>query len=153
MQMWKPFFCVLAVVSLGGVGCDSKPALDVVPASGTVFYDNQPIEGVTLTLVPQEGVKGRGGYAVSAADGTFKFQASPEAEGVVPGKYLVLFQKYTMPDGSPIPPGTSAADANFSNELSEVYSQPDQSPIYTTISDAGENDLKFELTARPQRRL
>ena len=150
--MWKPFLCTLAVVSLGSVGCGSKSSLEGVPASGTVLYENEPIEGVSLTLVPQEGVKGRGGYAVSAADGTFKFQASAESDGVVPGRYLVLFQKYAMPDGSPVPPGTSAADADLINQLPAAYSQPDQSPVYTTIPDSGNTDLAFELSARPQRR-
>jgi len=132
------------------LGCDKGPVIDVVPASGTVMMDGKPLTGVTLTLVPQEGVKGRGGYAVTAEDGSFQLQTSPELTGVPPGNYRVLFQKLTMPDGSPIPPDTAGAEAGLVNQLPPIYANPEQSPISATIPTPGGEALAFDLKSRPR---
>jgi len=132
------------------LGCDNGALIDVVPASGTVMMDGKPLPGVSLTLVPQEGVKGRGGYAITAEDGSFQFQTSPEQTGVPAGNYRVLFQKFTMPDGSPIPPDTIGADAGIVNQLPSIYANPEQSPISATIPPPSGESLAFNLKSRPQ---
>ncbi|GAA5507919.1 hypothetical protein [Novipirellula caenicola] len=152
MQIFNPLVCSVAILILASIGCGSSTTYDVVAASGTVMLDNKPIEGVSLTLIPQAGIKGRGGYATSASDGTFTLQSAPEVMGVVPGNYMVLFRKYAMPDGSPVPPGTSAADADLINQLPEIYSHPEKSPIYATIPATGPEGLSFELSSRPGKR-
>tara|TARA_R110002073_G_scaffold36582_18_gene106561 strand:- start:1128 stop:1586 length:459 start_codon:yes stop_codon:yes gene_type:complete len=152
MHRLNPLFCSVLVLALASSGCDGTATYDVVAASGTVMLDNKPIEGVSVTLVPQRGIKGRGGYATSSSDGTFTLQSAPEVNGVVPGNYLVLFRKYAMPDGSPVPPGTSAADANLINQLPEIYSHPEKSPIYATIPATGPEGLSFQLSSRPGKR-
>tara|TARA_R110002167_G_scaffold257379_1_gene463817 strand:- start:440 stop:904 length:465 start_codon:yes stop_codon:yes gene_type:complete len=150
MQILNPLLCSVAILTLASIGCDGGTTYEVVAATGTVLLDNKPIEGVSLTLVPQRGVMGRGGYATTGSDGTFTLQSEPEVTGVVPGNYMVLFRKYAMPDGSPIPPGTSAADANLVNQLPEIYSHPEKSPIYATIPATGQEGLSFELSSRPK---
>lgn len=150
MKSLRTVYGVLSIAALALSGCGRSANFEVVPVNGTVFVDEKPISGVALTLVPQEGVKGRGGYATSAGDGSFELQAEPEVKGVVPGNYRVLFQKYAMPDGSPVPPGTSSADANLINQLPAVYSHPEQSPVYTTIPATDGGGLVFRLSSRPR---
>ncbi|QDT02381.1 hypothetical protein K227x_07570 [Rubripirellula lacrimiformis] len=150
MQKINPLLCTALILALASIGCDGGTTYEVVAATGIVLLDNKPIEGVSVTLVPQRGIKGRGGYATSASDGTFTLQSEPEVEGVVPGNYMVLFRKYAMPDGSSVPPGTSAADANLINQLPEIYSHPEKSPIYATIPPTEPGGLSFELSSRPK---
>ena len=102
---------------------------------------------LAVTLIPQEGVLGRGGYATSGVDGTFALQAEPEAIGVAAGTYRVLLQKYAMPDGSPVPPGTSAADANLINQLPVLYSYPERSPLSVTIPSADGQAFLFKMSS------
>lgn len=142
---------VLAVFCVGMAGCEGE-VLDTVDAGGLVKLDGKPAEGVMLTLVPSEGVKGRGGYGLTEGDGSVGFRVDPETPGVPPGSYLVLAQKLTMPDGSPIPPDTSGAEAEFTNKLSPIYSDPGRSPLQVTVPPTGAKDIAVELVSRPQPR-
>jgi hypothetical protein len=132
------------------VGCETKNVVDVVPAAGVVTLEGKPISGVSITLVPQEGVKGRGGYGLSGEDGSFSLQYDTEVPGVPAGKYQVLFQKYAMPDGSPIPPDTMGADAGLVNLLPPFYSSIDQSTVYISFPTPDGQPVKIDLKSRPR---
>jgi len=142
---------LMFAATLSLTGCDDGGPGELVPLTGVVLLDGTPVSDVSLTLVPQIGVQGRGGYAKSTGDGSFEFQTSPEDMGVSPGKYRVLFQKYAMPDGSPIPPNTSAADAGLVNEMPALYSNPETSPVFAEVSTDATEPLRFELESRPKR--
>lgn len=92
----------LMVGFLAFAGC-SGPADETVSAAGIVHLDGKPVEGVTVSLVPQAGVSGRGGYGVSDGEGKFELKSGPETIGVMPGTYQVLLRKMRQKDGSPIP--------------------------------------------------
>ncbi len=132
-----------------GVGCSSEfGSVELVPGTGVVKLDGKPVGGVSLTLVPQEGVKGRGGYAVSADDGSFTFQTDGNTPGVPAGSYRILLQKYAMPDGSPIPPNASAADAGVVNKLPPIYSDPERSPAFVTLPSSASSGLTIDMKSR-----
>lgn len=145
-------FLFLSIVLFGLplAGCGSEGDVATVPASATVTLDGEPIDGVTVTLVPEgSGVKGKGGYGVTDASGNVTFKSGPEADGVAPGKYRVLFQKLTQADGSPIPPDAMAIDLETVNAVPEIYNDPGNSPILATIEAEGSADpLTFELKSR-----
>jgi hypothetical protein len=116
-----------------------------------VTLDGQPAADVTVSLVPQAGTKGRGGYAKTDASGNFELMVvDAEKPGVLPGKYLVLFQKYTMPDGSPIPPDAMVQEGDIVNQLPPIYSDPGSSPVFADIPDSGNQSLTFELSSNPR---
>lgn len=139
-----------SIVLLVLVGCETESVGEVVPAAGIVTLDGKPASGISITLVPQEGVKGRGGYGSTGEDGAFSLQSDTEVPGVPAGYYRMLFQKYAMPDGSPIPPDTSAADAGIINQLPPVYSHPEQSPVYVTFPTPDGQPLTIDLKSRPR---
>lgn len=147
MKRFKFISFVVLISCIGALGCGKGESLELVAASGTVMLDEKPVAGVAVTLIPQDGVMGRGGYATSGVDGTFALQAEPEAIGVAAGTYRVLLQKYAMPDGSPVPPGTSAADANLINQLPAVYSHPERSPLSVTIPIPDGQALSFKMSS------
>lgn len=150
MKSCKSFFASLAVGFILLSGCEKDSVGDVVPAAGVVTLDGKPISGVSITLVPQEGVMGRGGYGSTGEDGSFSLQSDTEVPGVPAGNYKMLLQKYAMPDGSPIPPDTSAADAGLVNLLPPVYSDPEQSTVFITFPTSDGQPVKVDLKSRPR---
>ncbi len=148
MRLLKSWPASIAVTCAMLAGCETAGTVDTVPATGVVTLDGKPVAGVSMTLVPQEGVKGRGGYAVTGEDGSYSFQVAPETEGVPAGYYRVLLQKYAMPDGSPIPPGASAADAGIVNVLPPVYSNPEESQVWVTFPSPDGQGTPIDLKSR-----
>lgn len=140
-----------AILLLTLPGCSEDELGDVTPATGTVYLDGEPASNVSISLVPQAGVKGRGGYAKSSEDGSFEFMSTPESPGVLPGKYQVLFSRYTMPDGSPIPPDAMPEEGEIVNQLHPLYSDPGTSPVFADVPGSGGEPLKFELSSKPRR--
>ncbi|HBJ33760.1 MAG TPA: hypothetical protein DDZ51_03145 [Planctomycetaceae bacterium] len=143
-------FAFTALAAFLLTGCEADTIGEVVPAAGNVTLDGKPIAGVSISLVPQEGVKGRGGYGTTGEDGSFTLQADIDVMGVPAGNYRVMLQKYTMPDGSPIPPDTSGADAGIVNQLPPVYSDPEQSQVYVTFPTPDGQPVKIDLKSRPR---
>jgi hypothetical protein len=136
----------LLVGFLAFAGCSGPPD-ETVAAGGVVHLDGKPVEGVSVSLLPQLGVRGRGGYGVTDAEGKFTFSSGPDAIGVMPGTYRVLFQKMRQKDGSPIPPDLMAADIEIINQLPAVYSSPENTPISAVIPSP-DGDFLFELKSR-----
>lgn len=131
-----------------GAGCDSGPGIEVVPVSGVVQLDGTPIDGVSVTLLPDGNGGGKGGYGTSDSNGKFTLQAGPDLNGVPPGSYRVLFTKLALPDGSPIPADAMAADVGAVNMLPERYNNPEFSGVTLTVPPASEADTTFNLTSR-----
>lgn len=132
-------------------GCGGGSAVDTVPASGIVTLDGEPIEGVTVTFMPQTGGADKIGYAVTDSQGHFDVATRGGMPGLAVGSYRVLFQKLTMPDGSPIPADVMAADVDARNALPAIYSDSDQAAMTAEIPEGGTSELKFELVSRPRR--
>ncbi len=125
--------------------------MEVVPASGTVHLDGDPVEGVTVTFIPEGEVGGRGGYGVSDSQGNFQLQASPEVEGIPPGKYRVIFRKLRMADGSPIPPDMMAADVETVNMMPAKYGSIDGAYVMAEVPSPAGASLQFDLSTRGPR--
>lgn len=145
---------IAAVLCLGllSLGCGSaKQMLDVVPASGKVTVDGKPVEGISVSLVPQDGVVGRGGYGVTDASGAFDVTSVEGQDGVAEGKYKVLFQKLAQPDGSPIPEGANAADVGATNILPQSYNDPDVCTMFAIIKSDGNSEMEFDLDSKRKR--
>ena len=147
--MIKPAcFCATALLLSVVSGCSGGSTLDTVPAAAVVTMNGDPIEDVQVTLVPQKGVAGRGGYGKTDTQGQVTLRTDAQTEGVPPGKYRVLFQRLRMPDGGPIPDGAMAADVGAANDLPPVYNNPNQTPVLAVIPDSGDTSMAFELRSR-----
>ncbi len=86
-------------------------------------------------------------YGQTDSEGKFTLKVSGSELGAPAGEYIVLFQKLTLADGSPIPEGQTAADADAVNQLDDKYSRPG-SPVSVTIPAEGTDNLSFDLTAK-----
>jgi hypothetical protein len=144
------------VIGLSGCGGSKPPEFveRMVPATGTVTLDGEPLEGAIVEFHPD--AKGNGAeVAVGTTDAQGKYElitpiarrTLEESKGAVPGKYRVIIQKTVMPDGSPVPPDTTDADAEADGArqlLPPRYSDLEQTTLTADV-ESGPSVNDFEL--------
>jgi len=85
------------------VGCTKKSDKwtqgrpPVYPTHGQVLLDGEPVEQATVTFQPVDPA-GKGGYAVTDAEGMFKAQTFEPGDGLTEGKHKVKIQKTHLVD-------------------------------------------------------
>lgn len=141
-------------------GCGSTSAepefvSKLVPVTGKVTLDGEPLSGVMINYLPAEGQPG-GEIAFGLTDetGTYTLQTqlagqSPEdSEGALPGNYRIYIHKLVLPDGSAVPEGLSDAEAEEKGAkqlLSDQYSSPTTSKLTAVVgSGSTTNDLTLK---------
>ncbi|QDV34475.1 carboxypeptidase-like regulatory domain-containing protein [Tautonia plasticadhaerens] len=107
---------VSVIVALIVAGCGGGPKL--VPVSGVVTLDGEPLEGATLSFVPAAGnVLATAGSDVSGPNGNFMMTYKGR-NGLSPGTYRVLVSKteeIEPPKNFQVPP--EFAKASFEKQL------------------------------------
>lgn len=140
-------------------GCGGAPdqpdfVSDLVPVSGTIKLNGEPLAGVMVNYFPQ-GPQGGGqpAYGLTNESGQYTLQtqmagqAEKQTSGALPGQYLVYISKLILPDGSGVPEGLSDAEAEEKGAkqlLPAKYSSPTQSSLKATVNQ-GETTVDFEL--------
>src|SRR5262245_12597408 len=99
-----PIACVLA-----GCGSDDISRVKLVSVTGTVTHEGKPLEGAEVTFAPDvppdsKEVATPGGDITGPA-GNFKAMFRGRS-GLAPGKYKVLVNKNSLPDGVQLGEGT-----------------------------------------------
>lgn len=152
--------CGLLVLLTALSGCGSGPQApdfvqNLVPVSGQVVLNGQPVSGATvLFLAPPSGA-GAGEIAEARTDVDGRYVLSTrmararadERKGVLPGEYVVAISRIVMPDGSPLPPGTTEADALAVGAIESVpakYNDPETTPLRVTVTEDSPT-FDFEL--------
>lgn len=138
------FVLVCGLASAGCGSAEEPPPFqeELVPTAGTVTLDGQPLAGATLTFIPESGGETASGF--TDAEGRFELStlaanlSADERKGLVPGQYRVIVSRITMPDGQPVPEGTTEADAMA------VGAQESLPPRY---SSAQATTLRFDTTS------
>jgi 5-hydroxyisourate hydrolase-like protein (transthyretin family) len=147
-QLFLILFISIFILS----GCNRSSISGLVPVEGTVKYNNIPIGGATVVLVPlQNTVESRFATAITEPDGTFKMMTL-DGTGALPGSYHVTFSKKTttgglsmeeedrlIASGQPIPkPATTC-------HIPKKYEMPETSCFTIEISKDGKKNIVFEL--------
>lgn len=94
MRSWlrSPFVLIFASLSPWLAGC-GEGGVSVVPVSGTITLNGQPLEGATVFFTPAaDNPTGTPGTDTTGPEGNYKLQYSGRF-GVAPGKYKVLVSK------------------------------------------------------------
>ncbi|WP_145231021.1 hypothetical protein [Gimesia algae] len=153
-------FCLLAPVVFNISGCGSSSTepefvSKLVPVTGKVTLDGNPLTGVMINYLPAEGQPG-GEIAFGLTDetGTYTLQTqlagqSPEdSQGALPGNYSIYIHKLVLPDGSAVPEGLSDAEAEEKGAkqlLPAQYSSPTASKLTAVVnSEATTNDFTLK---------
>lgn len=139
------FFAAFLSASLFGCGKSEKP-VTLVPVTGTVKMGDGPLAGVTVIFTPLQGTSGTGGFGVTDATGTYTLMYGNQKPGIEAGAYKVTFSKMTLPDGSPIPEGKTAADVEAVQVIPPAYNIPDpDSKLNEVTVPAQGGNFNFEI--------
>jgi hypothetical protein len=141
------FAMILAVGFLSGCGGGAKPEVipPLEPVSGTVTLDGKPTGGIAVTFMPTGSGKGNPSTATTDESGKYSLKHRSGKDGIPQGDYIVLFSKLAQPDGSPIPPGKTAADVGAVEQLPQEYRQMDNLTNGCAVPKGGKTDANFDL--------
>jgi hypothetical protein len=134
------------------VGCGDKWTASrprPVPVSGTVLYQDQPVEGATVVFVPEGHDYAAAG--VTDASGRFELRTFEPGDGAVPGDYKVTVRKVETSGAL----GSSQDDDAERPSPTELwllpgrYADPQSSDLTATVTERGNDDLVFKLSGTP----
>ena len=80
-------FTVMLTSLSGCGGSDSGPDIDMIPVSGSVAMDGQPLVGAMVEFHPTGGTKGNGGFGLTDEAGKFTLTDFHSNPGCPPGEY------------------------------------------------------------------
>ena len=157
--MHKRLFCLAALAGLiVTIGCG--PAEEATtPVSGTVMYNDKPLEGAAVTFVPDSGIQAATGTTDAAGKFTLK---TASKDGAVPGTYKVVVMKTSggnkppeamseeelkaMTLKSADSPQATAEDVDAMKSLiPEKYNSPATSGFEATVEEGKPNEFEFKL--------
>ncbi len=156
----KSFYSLTIVCGLVlALGC-GRPTekIKVIPVTGRVTLDGQPLEGATVTFLPQTA-EGAAAGATTDSTGNFKLQTAGAARpGAVPGAYQVTVIKSEVRElmsqekalaeaqhkNQLIPPPTTATKGL----LPARYRNPAQSGLTATVTESGKNHFEFDVKSK-----
>jgi hypothetical protein len=131
----------LVVALLAMVGCGAEnPAL--VPVTGIVTMDGEPLPEVAVTFTPTGETLGNGAIGGTNGEGRFTLIDIRGSTGLHPGEYKVSFY--------PTPSGKNASDptdvvASGGVGLPGIVMDPNNTPIRATVPASG-GDVRIALT-------
>lgn len=138
-----PAFLLLAIFA-ACVGCDGSASL--YPVTGTVTYQDKPVEGATVQFIPTEGIA-----AIGTTDASGKFSLATAAKpGAAAGDYKVTVTKVTggAATASPTPEDmkkmATSGGMKRTSELPEVYGTTQSTTLKATVKPET-NDIPLDL--------
>jgi len=139
MRFSAVMFCLPLILSgcSGGSGADPN----LIPASGKVTIDGQPLLKGTITFFSKSG-----SHSSNSAieNGSFSLNSSASARGILPGEYLVSIiseeQEATFDDSGKVIPAKSA--------VPEKYVDAKTSGLTATVQKDQKNDFEFPLSTK-----
>ncbi|WP_339728784.1 hypothetical protein [uncultured Gimesia sp.] len=146
--------CLMITSGCGSSAKEPEILSKLVPVTGSVTLDGEPVPSVLVTYLPEAGATGAE-LAFGFTDETGKYNLrtpvsgySPEkSQGAVPANYRVYITKLVMPDGSPIEGEISDAEAEEKGArqlLPPRYSSPTATKLKATVNPtATNNDLEL----------
>jgi len=130
-----------AIVGLLGTlaGCGDG-RLDVVPASGKVLLDGQPLTTGAIFVIPEQG---RAASGTIGPDGRFTLTTYEEGDGCIPGTHPVqVVAQRTIGD-------SQSEDGYVEWIAPQRYAHAQTSGLSVTISEPTDS-LVIELSSQPQ---
>lgn len=134
------------------IGCGQERLPGLVPASGIVTYQGDPIADAWVTFVPsQPGSSQRAASSVTDGQGHFTMTTLDPQDGVVPGEYFVkISKKVDSTDNSKadIDAGRAKPKNNTRHiqyVIPQKYEQPEESGLVVQIESQGNQAIEFHL--------
>jgi len=145
-------FCIALVLLNFVCGCAKQTAIEgVVPVTGIVRYQNEPVAGATVIFSPEGET--RAASCITDADGRFQLTTLEAGDGALPGQYRVAIFKTEIIN----PLSQKQAQAYFHEHagrmppvktrqlLPEKYRQASTSKLVAQVAADNTNDFEFNL--------
>jgi hypothetical protein len=134
----------MIAVSAGLVGCGGGPSdtPETVRAGGSVLVDGQPMPGLSVAFIPQNGK-----LAVGETDdqGRFTLTTNEPGDGAVVGTYTVAINRVDQ-NVTEAMPGMEGYQKPEPPPFAGKYTDASMSGLTATVdADPKKNDFKFEL--------
>lgn len=140
---------LLIPATLWLAGCSSEPTNpNLVPVTGTVTFNGQPLAGASVTFIGVGATPGEGATGITDEAGKYELSHFRAGKGAMPGDYKVMICKRVMSDGSPIPAGTlSIAELATRETVPPRYSDYTGTQLKATVH-ASNPPIDFQVSAR-----
>lgn len=160
MRFLQSFSIALSLLTLLSLGCGGSAHPDMVPVSGTVSYQGQPLAGAQVVFHNDKAPRAASGQ--TDAQGNFTLTTFEPGDGAIVGEYRVSVAKIQgaaeLSSASAADPSAAysqgmmaAASGDMSSlqkhELPTKFANPQTSGLTATVSKDGPNKFPFELTA------
>ncbi|MFH1266894.1 MAG: carboxypeptidase-like regulatory domain-containing protein [Planctomycetota bacterium] len=133
------------------LGCEpgARDLPELVPVSGSVTLDGEPLQKAVVTFFPKGTTLGVGGAGATDASGRYELKTGAVEPGVPVGEYRVTCSKMTLPDGSDYDPNSEIPpiDAGAVETLPARYSFDGETTLAGTVPSGGAT-IDFELTSK-----
>ena len=143
--------CALSVPLLVLTGCGGGSNAEIVPVTGTVKYDGQPVKNADVTFYPTDG--GRPASGKTDDEGKFSLTTVNSNDGAAVGEHVITVSvSINTSDASQTP--TSADDyavpkagkgKGSQAALPPKYADKEQSGLKRTVVSGETNDFAFDL--------
>ncbi|MEX0728465.1 MAG: carboxypeptidase-like regulatory domain-containing protein [Planctomycetaceae bacterium] len=155
MKVFQLYCGFLGICLLAGCGpsVETPTWPDPVPVSGAVTYGDEPLANAQVIFVPEGETVGKGGSGRTDDSGKYTVKSQSASgdlqDGLIPGKYKVVFSRMIKPDGSiwipdpnnPVGPATVAAREELPMNYSTAAETKSQIEVTAANSSA---DFKLE---------
>ncbi len=153
----RPSWLLLTILLLLGCGGGTELpeyANQLIPVSGIITTDGQPVSDANVTFHPAGNGGGQTAYGRTDAEGRYTLSTPiaglslEEQVGAVAGNYRVTVNRIARRDGTPVPEGTTEADAMAEGAIETVppmFNDPGMSQLTTTVS---EGQATYDFTIR-----
>lgn len=131
--------CALLPLTLAGCGQGGAPEPELVPVSGTVTLDGQPLADASVMF---------GSVARGATDASGRYELSRgDKKGAPVGEHQVIIDKWVLPDGSLYTGDVSPHEVDAKQLVPVRYSDPGTSELRATVPEGG-GTIDFDLKSR-----
>ncbi|MCG6155528.1 carboxypeptidase-like regulatory domain-containing protein [Rubinisphaera margarita] len=144
-------FCGLVLCLFGVLGCGGGDNVEIslLPVTGTVLADGQPVANAAVTFAPYGAQVGRPAYGRTDESGKYELAFVDGRPGCPPGNYIVTISKFAQPDGSAFPANVPPEEqtAIGVEHIPPQYSDPTKTKLLAEVSPQG-GDIPFEISMK-----
>lgn len=141
----RPFILFVLLALAVSAGCQRGPR--IVPVSGVITLDGQPVEGAAVMYLLKPG--GRVATGVTDAQGRYTLTTHPSGDGAYEGLHDVTVSLYRDESS----PGTNTPEGAVSGSslvkivwiVPEKYSKPGESGLTTSVKYGQKSIYDFDL--------
>lgn len=150
-RLMRMHWCGTVVAALWLSGCSGESGPPLHQVTGTVFYNDQPVEGAVVAFRGDNAVQLATG--TTDAEGRFTLTTRRQGDGAVAGRHTITVSKFivdTAADTGPISMEEAVENPQYTpeprNELPAKYADPARPLLEFTVSPSERNDFTIRLT-------